>query len=223
MSLIGVQRSIVAAPEVDASNGDGFDWYVVQNDSVIQLNASIHPLLSLLLFLFLSLPSFFFLPHFLSPSSSFSSLSSLISSLPPPLSFLSPPSFPLSLLLFLFSLLPHFLSPFSSRLRSKWCSAVANRREFLDSELRKLMDRKGATVTEMERQNELLDQWAMLSWQRQALLEPRAGSGLPGAPTNWWVLFRNYHYGSCSSTCACTFTGDLPQGWRNMPQFYSWI
>ena len=55
------------------------------------------------------------------------------------------------------------------------------------------MDRKGATVTEMERQNELLDQWAMLSWQRQALLEPRAGSGLPGAPTNWWVLFRNYH------------------------------
>ena len=55
------------------------------------------------------------------------------------------------------------------------------------------MDRKGATVTEMERQNELLDQWAMLSWQRQALLEPRAGSGLPGAPTNWWALFGNYH------------------------------
>ena len=106
------------------------------------------------------------------------------------------------------SLFSHLLSPFfsffflissplsSSRLRSKWCSAVANRREFLDSELRKLMDRKGATVTEMERQNELLDQWAMLSWQRQALLEPRAGSGLPGAPTNWWALFGIYHCGT---------------------------
>jgi len=87
---------------------------------------------------------------------------------------LIPPPSSSSLLLFLLC-----------RLRSKWCSAVANRREFLDSELRKLMDRKGATVTEMERQNELLDQWAMLSWQRQAVLEPRAGSGLPGAPTNW--------------------------------------
>ena len=101
-----------------------------------------------------------------SSSSSFYSLSSLL--------FSPPPSF----------------FPSSSRLHSKWCNAVANRREFLDSELRKLMDQKGATVTEMERQNELLDQWAMLSWQRQALLEPRAGSGLPGAPTNWWALFR---------------------------------
>jgi len=97
----------------------------------------------------------------------------------PPFSLLPPPSFFFSSPLLLFLL---------CRLRSKWCSAVANRREFLDSELRKLMDRKGATVTEMERQNVLLDQWAMLSWQRQAVLEPRAGSGLPGAPTNWWVL-----------------------------------
>ena len=57
------------------------------------------------------------------------------------------------------------------------------------------MDRKGKTVSEMEHENELLDQWAMLSWQRQALLEPRAGSGLPGAQKNWWVLENVEHCG----------------------------
>ena len=55
------------------------------------------------------------------------------------------------------------------------------------------------------RQNELLDQWAMLSWQRQALLEPRAGTGLPGAPTNWWALLRNIHNWFSSTHYVCMY------------------
>ena len=30
MALTGVQWSIIAAPEVDASNGDGLDWSTLQ-------------------------------------------------------------------------------------------------------------------------------------------------------------------------------------------------
>ena len=30
-----------------------------------------------------------------------------------------------------------------------------------------------------------MDQWTLLQWERSAVLNPRAGSGLPGAPTNW--------------------------------------
>ena len=62
-----------------------------------------------------------------------------------------------------------------------------NRRDFLDAEVRKIMDKKEPTVAELERQNELLDQWAMLQWQRAAVLNPKAGSGVPGSPTHWSV------------------------------------
>ena len=71
------------------------------------------------------------------------------------------------------------------RLRTKWSEALMNRRDYLDSEVRKLMEKRDQTVADLERQNELLDQWAMLQWQRAAVLQPKAGSGVPGAPTNW--------------------------------------
>ncbi len=60
-----------------------------------------------------------------------------------------------------------------------------NRRDYLDQEVRKVMDKREHTTADMERQNELLDQWAMLQWQRAAVLQPKAGSGVPGAPINW--------------------------------------
>ena len=82
-----------------------------------------------------------------------------------------------------FSHLPHLTH--SPRLRTKWTEALMMRREFLDSEVRKLMDKRDQTVADLERQNELLDQWAMLQWQRAAVLQPRPGSGVPGAPTSW--------------------------------------
>ena len=63
-----------------------------------------------------------------------------------------------------------------------------NRREYLDIEVRKIMDKREPNVADLERQNELLDQWAMLQWQRAAVLQPKAGSGVPGAATNWRLV-----------------------------------
>ena len=60
-----------------------------------------------------------------------------------------------------------------------------DRRDYLDSEVKKLMEKRDQTVADIEQQNELLNQWAMLQWQRAAVLQPKAGSGVPGAPTNW--------------------------------------
>ena len=71
------------------------------------------------------------------------------------------------------------------RLRLKWSDALMNRREYLDTEVRKMMDRREQSVADLEKQNELLDQWAMLQWQRAAVLQPKGGSGVPGAPSNW--------------------------------------
>jgi kinesin family protein 13 len=73
------------------------------------------------------------------------------------------------------------------RLRHKWSDALINRREFLDAEVRKMMDKREQSVSDLEKQNELLDQWAMLQWQRAAVLQPKGGSGVPGAPNNWSV------------------------------------
>ena len=71
------------------------------------------------------------------------------------------------------------------RLRTKWTDALMCHRDYLDAEVRKLMDKKEQNAA--EKQNELLDQWAMLQWQRSAVLQPKAGSGIPGAPNNWHV------------------------------------
>ncbi len=62
-----------------------------------------------------------------------------------------------------------------------------NRRDYLDQEVRKVMDKREHSTADLERQNELLDQWAMLQWQRAAVMQPKAGSGVPGAPNNWSV------------------------------------
>ena len=73
------------------------------------------------------------------------------------------------------------------RLRVKWSDALMNRREYLDTEVKKMMDKREQSVADLEKQNELLDQWAMLQWQRAAVLQPKVGSGVPGAPCNWSV------------------------------------
>lgn len=44
------------------------------------------------------------------------------------------------------------------------------------------MDKREPNVA---RENELLDQWAMLQWQRAAVISPKPNSGVPGAPTEF--------------------------------------
>ena len=51
---------------------------------------------------------------------------------------------------------------FVIRLRHKWSDALSNRREFLDTEVRKIMDKGCQNETDSAKQNELIDQWTML-------------------------------------------------------------
>lgn len=44
------------------------------------------------------------------------------------------------------------------------------------------------TDLERERENQLFDQWVMLTEERNAVLAPAANSGVPGAPASWWVF-----------------------------------
>ena len=44
-------------------------------------------------------------------------------------------------------------------MRKKWNDALMNRRDFLDTEVRKLMDKNQPNVADLERQNGLLDQY----------------------------------------------------------------
>ena len=43
----------------------------------------------------------------------------------------------------------------------------------------------GRTIVDNEKEQELIDQWTMLLMERSALLQPKPGSGVPGAPTRW--------------------------------------
>lgn len=48
------------------------------------------------------------------------------------------------------------------RLRNKWSDALSNRREFLDTEVRKIMEKRDRNETDTVKENELIDQWTML-------------------------------------------------------------
>ncbi|XP_019849545.1 PREDICTED: kinesin-like protein KIF13B [Amphimedon queenslandica] len=74
------------------------------------------------------------------------------------------------------------------RLRTKWSDALSNRREFLDTEVRKIMEKRSRNESDTVKENELIDQWTMLQWERMAVVQPKAGSGVPGAPTNWQLV-----------------------------------
>jgi len=41
------------------------------------------------------------------------------------------------------------------------------------------------TEQDMEREQSLVDQWVSLTEERNAVLVPAAGSGIPGAPADW--------------------------------------
>lgn len=39
---------------------------------------------------------------------------------------------------------------------------------------------------DVERERSLIDQWVCLTEERNAVLVPTAGSGIPGAPADWY-------------------------------------
>ncbi|KAG8034817.1 hypothetical protein G9C98_007893 [Cotesia typhae] len=70
-------------------------------------------------------------------------------------------------------------------LREKWSDALMRRRQYLDQHIQKLINKKNKTEQDVEREQSLVDQWVSLTEERNAVLVPAAGSGIPGAPADW--------------------------------------
>jgi len=74
-------------------------------------------------------------------------------------------------------------------LREKWSEALEKRREYLDEQLQKIMSKERKTDEDVEREKSLIDQWVSLTEERNEVLVPAAGSGIPGAPADGLVTY----------------------------------
>ncbi|NXO90211.1 KI13B protein, partial [Certhia brachydactyla] len=71
------------------------------------------------------------------------------------------------------------------RLRRKWLCALTKRQEYLDQQLQKLVGKPDKTEEDAEREAQLLEMRLTLTEERNAVMVPSAGSGIPGAPAEW--------------------------------------
>uniref|UniRef100_A0A8C3NG48 Uncharacterized protein n=1 Tax=Geospiza parvula TaxID=87175 RepID=A0A8C3NG48_GEOPR len=68
------------------------------------------------------------------------------------------------------------------RLRRKWLCALTKRQEYLDQQLQKLVGKPDKTEDDADREAQLLEMRLTLTEERNAVMVPSAGSGIPGAP-----------------------------------------
>ncbi|NWQ82030.1 KI13B protein, partial [Columbina picui] len=71
------------------------------------------------------------------------------------------------------------------RLRRKWLCALTKRQEYLDQQLQKLDGKPDKTEDDADREAQLLEMRLTLTEERNAVMVPSAGSGIPGAPAEW--------------------------------------
>uniref|UniRef100_A0A8C6FG93 Kinesin family member 13B n=1 Tax=Moschus moschiferus TaxID=68415 RepID=A0A8C6FG93_MOSMO len=71
------------------------------------------------------------------------------------------------------------------RLRRKWLNALTKRQEYLDQQLQKLVGKHDKTEDDADREAQLLEMRLTLTEERNAVMVPSAGSGIPGAPAEW--------------------------------------
>nr|XP_044992259.1 kinesin-like protein KIF13A isoform X5 [Jaculus jaculus] len=69
--------------------------------------------------------------------------------------------------------------------RERWSDALIKRREYLDEQIKKVNNKKEKTEEDAEREARLVEQWVGLTEERNAVLVPAPGSGIPGAPADW--------------------------------------
>ncbi|XP_036111262.1 kinesin-like protein KIF13A isoform X1 [Molossus molossus] len=69
--------------------------------------------------------------------------------------------------------------------RERWSDALIKRREYLDEQIKKISNKKEKTEDDVEREARLVEQWVGLTEERNAVLVPAPGSGIPGAPADW--------------------------------------
>ncbi|MFT7812984.1 kinesin-like protein KIF13B isoform X2 [Arapaima gigas] len=71
------------------------------------------------------------------------------------------------------------------RLRQQWLAALTKRQEYLDQHLQKLVSKPDKNEDDVEREAQLLECRLTLTEERNAVMVPSAGSGIPGAPAEW--------------------------------------
>uniref|UniRef100_A0A672SD49 Kinesin-like protein KIF13B n=1 Tax=Sinocyclocheilus grahami TaxID=75366 RepID=A0A672SD49_SINGR len=71
------------------------------------------------------------------------------------------------------------------RLRARWLTALTERQEYLDQRLQKLVSKQDKSEEDVESESQLLECRLTLTEERNAVLVPSAGSGIPGAPAEW--------------------------------------
>ncbi|XP_048830805.1 kinesin-like protein KIF13B isoform X2 [Brienomyrus brachyistius] len=71
------------------------------------------------------------------------------------------------------------------RLRQQWLAALTKRQEYLDQHLQKLVSKPDKTEDDVDQEAQLLECRLTLTEERNAVLVPSAGSGIPGAPAEW--------------------------------------
>ncbi|XP_028908623.1 kinesin-like protein KIF13B [Ornithorhynchus anatinus] len=71
------------------------------------------------------------------------------------------------------------------RLRRKWLNTLTKRQEYLDQQLQKLVSKADKTEDDADREAQLLEMRLTLTEERNAVLVPSAGSGIPGSPAEW--------------------------------------
>ncbi|XP_053530754.1 kinesin-like protein KIF13A isoform X4 [Ictalurus punctatus] len=69
--------------------------------------------------------------------------------------------------------------------RERWSEALVKRREYLDEQLKKIMNKSEKSEEDVEREARLVEQWVGLTEERNTVLVPAPGSGIPGAPAQW--------------------------------------
>ncbi|KAG5271532.1 hypothetical protein AALO_G00181060 [Alosa alosa] len=69
--------------------------------------------------------------------------------------------------------------------RQRWSEALVKRREYLDEQIKKIINKPEKSEEDMEREARLVEQWVGLTEERNAVLVPAPGSGIPGAPAHW--------------------------------------
>ncbi|KAK6327083.1 hypothetical protein J4Q44_G00027280 [Coregonus suidteri] len=68
--------------------------------------------------------------------------------------------------------------------RERWSEALIKRQGYLDEQINKIINKQEKSEEDMEREARLVEQWVGLTEERNAVLVPAPGSGIPGAPAH---------------------------------------
>lgn len=70
-------------------------------------------------------------------------------------------------------------------LRDRFSNSVMKKREYLDQQIQEMINKPNKSADDKEHEGMLIDQWVSLTEERNAILCPNTGSGVPGATSDW--------------------------------------